>query len=164
MELVTPGIGLFFWMLLSFSLVLFVLKKFAWKPILNALKDREESIDDAIKTAEKTREEMEKLKADNELIMKEARAEKEQILKEAREIKETIIEQARKDASSEAGILLEKARIQIRHEKTSAIDDMKEQVTTLSVQIAEKILKEKLTLDKEQQKIIGKYLNEASFN
>ncbi len=164
MELVTPDVGLFFWMLVSFTLLLILLKKFAWKPILNSLKEREESISEALNTAEKAREEMKKLKADNEAIIREARLEKEKILKEAQEIKIQIVEKAKEEASQEAHKIIETTRLNIRQEKVSALEEIKKQVAELSVDIAEKILREKLSTDAEQKKIIEKYLEDIQLN
>ena len=164
MELVTPEAGLLFWMLLSFTLVLIVLKKFAWKPILNSLKEREESISDALKSAEKAKEEMEKLKADNEVIIRQARAEKEKILQEAREIKVKIVEQAKEEASQEANKMIELAHVNIRNEETKALEQIKTQVAELSVEIAGKILREKMADNTEQQKLVEKYLKDIQLN
>ncbi len=164
MELVTPDAGLLFWMLLSFTLVLIVLKKFAWKPILNSLKEREESIAEALHAAEKAREEMEKLKADNEAIIRKARAEREKILQEAREIKIKIVEQAKEEASQEAQKMIELARVNIRNEEAKALEQIKAQVADLSIRIAEKILREKLGDSTEQQKLVEKYLNDLQLN
>ncbi len=164
MELVTPNVGLLFWMLVSFTLLLIVLKKYAWKPILNSLKEREDSISEALSTAEKARAEMEKLKANNEAIIREARLEKEKILKEAREIKTQILEKAKEEASQEASKIIEVARLNIRQEKAMAVDEIKKQVAELSVDVAEKILREKLASGAEQRKIIEKYLDDIQLN
>ncbi|MCD6202300.1 MAG: F0F1 ATP synthase subunit B [Bacteroidales bacterium] len=164
MELVTPDVGLLFWMLVSFTLLLIILKKFAWKPILNSLREREESISEALSTAEKARAEMEKLKTDNEAIIREARIEKEKILKEAREIKIQIVDKAKQEASQEANKIIEVARLNIRQEKATALDEIKKQVAELSVDIAEKILREKLSADTEQKKLIEKYLEDIRLN
>ncbi len=164
MELVTPDVGLLFWMLVSFTLLLIILKKFAWKPILNSLREREESISEALSTAEKARAEMEKLKTDNEAIIREARIEKEKILKEAREIKNQIVDKAKQEATQEAHKIIEVARLNIRQEKAMALDEIKKQVAELSVDIAEKILREKLSADSEQKKMIEKYLEDIRLN
>ncbi len=164
MELVTPEAGLLFWMLVSFTLVLIVLKKFAWKPILNSLREREESISDALQSAEKAKEEMEKLKADNEAIIRQAKAEREKILQEAREIKIKIVEKAKEEASEEAHKLIELARVNIRNEETKALEQIKTQVAELSVEIAGKLLREKLADTAEQQKLVEKYLKDIQLN
>ena len=164
MELVTPGIGLLFWMLLMFGVVLWVLKKFAWKPILNALKNRELSIREALMTAENARQEMESLKADNEKIVAEARAERDQILKDAKGVKEEIISQAKDQASEEAKKMIKAAREEINNEKDSAIEEIKNQITVLSIDIAEKILREKLADKGNQKELIEKWMKDIKLN
>jgi len=164
MGLVTPGIGLVFWMLLSFSIVLYVLKKFAWKPILQALKEREESIENALSAAKNAKEEMTRLQSDNEQIILEAKKEREKLLKEAREIREIILGDAKKQAIVEGNKLIENARQTIQAEKAAALNEIKNQIATLSVQIAEKILQEELAKDKKQQDILYKYLLEMKVN
>jgi F-type H+-transporting ATPase subunit b len=163
MKLVTPDIGLLFWMLVSFSLVLFLLKKYAWKPILSSLKERENSISDALNSARKAKEEMSALKSENEKLLAQARAERDVILKEARDAKDSIITEARSKATQEADRLLLIARESIQNEKLSAIAELKNQVATLSIDIAEKILKEELTSDEKQRKLVSDYLQGAEF-
>ena len=159
MELVTPGIGLIVWSTIVFGLLLILLKKFAWKPILNAVKAREEKIKGALESAEEMKLEMEKLKADNEAILKEARNERNKLLSEAREVKEKMITDAKTLANDEAKKIVETARLNIQSEKDAAISDLKKQVALLSVDIAEKILQKKLEESKEQKQLIDKYLN-----
>ncbi|UCG27301.1 MAG: F0F1 ATP synthase subunit B [Bacteroidales bacterium] len=164
MELVTPGLGLLFWMLLSFSIVLYILKRFAWKPILKALKDREKSIQNALDSAELERQKMEQLKADNEAIMREAREERDFILQDAREVKDKIILEAKEQAGKEAKKIVDSARIKIRNEKAAAIEEIRNQVANLSVDVAEKILKQKLKDTREQKELISKLLDEIELN
>lgn len=164
MELVTPGLGLLFWMLLSFSIVLYILKRFAWKPILKALKDREKSIQNALDSAELERQKMEQLKADNEAIMREAREERDFILQDAREVKDKIILEAKEQAGKEAKKIVDSARIKIRNEKVAAIEEIRNQVANLSVDVAEKILKQKLKDTREQKELISKLLDEIELN
>ncbi len=161
MELVTPGIGLLFWMALSFTIVFLILRKFAWKPIMNALKDRETSIADALNAADKARKDVEGLKADNDKIIAEARREKDQILKEARDIKEKIIAEARDMANAEARKSIENARMLIQNEKASAINEIKQQVAELSVAVAEKVLRNELKDRKEQEALVDNLLKEV---
>ncbi|HKR05326.1 MAG TPA: F0F1 ATP synthase subunit B [Bacteroidia bacterium] len=163
MKLVTPDIGLLFWMLVSFSIVLFLLKKYAWKPILASLKEREESIAGALNSAKKAKEEMLALKSDNEKILAEARNQRDLILKEARDAKESIINEARTKATTEADRLLQLAREGIQNEKMAAITELKNQVAVLSLEIAEKILKEELSSAEKQQQLVSAYLKEAEF-
>ncbi len=160
MELVTPGIGLLFWMAVSFTIVFLILKKFAWKPILNALKDRENSISDALNAADKARKEVAGMKADNEKILAEARREKDLILKEARNIKEKIVAEAKTQAHAEAQKSIEAARLVIQNEKTAAINEIKQQVAELSVSIAEKVLQKELKDKKEQEVLVDNLLKD----
>ena len=164
MELVQPALGLIFWMLVSFLIVLFILGKFAWKPILNALKERETSIEDALKSADKAREAMENLKSDNEKLLAEARAERERMLREARDTKDAIINEAKGKAAAEANRLLQMAREAINNEKMAAITELKNQVANLSIEIAEKILREQLKDASKQKELAEKYLKEVKLN
>ena len=164
MGLVTPGIGLVFWMLLSFSIVLYILGKFAWKPILQSLKEREESIENALSAAKNAKEEMTRLQSDNEQIILEAKKEREKLLKEAREMRESMLVDAKKQAAIEGNKMIEAARQAIQSEKAAAVNEMKNQIATMSVQIAEKILQEELAKDKKQQDILYKYLLDMKVN
>ena len=164
MELVTPGLGLLFWMLVSFVLVLYLLKKFAWKPILKALRDREENIQKALDSAELAREEMKQLKADNETIMQEAREERDLLLQDARDAKDKMIAEAKEQAQQEAQKIVSAARLKIRNEKAAAIEEIKNQVASLSIEMTEKILKKKLADQKEQKELIRKLLDEVKLN
>jgi len=164
MNLVTPDIGQMFWATLIFLMLLILLKKFAWKPIMNAVKEREEKIKGALESAEEVKQEMEKLKADNEVIIKEARTERNKLLSEAREVKEKMIGDAKMQANEEAKKIIETARLNIQSEKDAAISDLKKQVAFLSVDIAEKILQKKLEESKEQKLLIDKYLDKISIN
>jgi F-type H+-transporting ATPase subunit b len=164
MGLVTPDFGLLFWMLLTFLIVLYVLKKFAWKPILSSIKEREESIEDALKSAERAREEMANLQASNEKILASARQEKEELLKEARDIRQKIIDEAKDKASLEANKMIELAKIAINNEKASALEEMKQNIASMSIQIAEKILRKELADPKQQQELVDKYLNNTKLN
>ena len=135
MELVTPGLGLIFWMVISFSVILFILKKYAWKPILNALKEREITIDTALKSADKAKEEMEQLKADNEKIFKEAKNERDNLLKDARQVKDKIISEAKLKANSDVKKIIADARGKIESEKEAALAEIKNQVAGFSIEI-----------------------------
>lgn len=164
MELVTPGIGLIVWSTIIFGLLLILLKKFAWKPILNAVKAREDRIKGALESAEEMKLEMEKLKVDNEVILKEARNERNKLLSEAREVKEKMISDAKTMANEETKKIIEMARLNIQSEKEAAISDIKKQVALLSVDIAGKILLKKLEESKEQKQLIERYLDKISIN
>ena len=148
------SIGLFFWQTIIFVILIFLLKKFAWSPILKADNDREQGIKDALDSAEAAKKEMQSLQADNEKIMKEARAERDSLLKEARDLKNSMISQAKDEAKSEAQKIIESANEAILNEKNAAVLDIKKQVASLSIEIAEKLLKEKLSDDNKQMKIV----------
>ncbi len=162
--LLSPSYGLIVWTLLAFLIVLFLLKKFAWKPILKSLAEREESIQNAIDEAKKTRDEMASLKSDNEKILIQAKTERDNILKEAREIKEKMIAEAKDRASKEAEKLVASARENIHNEKMKAITELKNQVAVLSIEIAEKILKQELTDKDKQRAIVKNLLDEIKMN
>lgn len=164
MGLVTPNPGTIFWMLIIFGIVLFILRKFAWKPILNALKDREESISQALNSAEEAKREVAGLKADNEKIIAEARQEKNIILREAKEIKEKIITEAKEKAVEETNKSIILAKQQIEAEKTAAINEMKRQVAELSVLIAEKVIRRELSNKAEQEKMVDGLIDEIKLN
>jgi F-type H+-transporting ATPase subunit b len=163
-SLTTPAIGTIFWTILIFGLFFLILAKFAWKPILNAVKARDEMIKGSLESAEKAREDMLKLQSDNEAILRKAREEREGILKEAREVRDKLISEAKGKATEEAEKLIEKARTSIEGEKRKALSEIREQVATLSVEIASKLLGEKLSQTGEQEKLIDKYLKESNFN
>jgi F-type H+-transporting ATPase subunit b len=164
MDLVTPGIGLIFWTSLIFLLLLVILRIFAWKPILNAVKNREASIKSALDSAEKAKEEMKKLLTKNEEIMQKARGERDLLMKDAREVKEKIINEAKEKAQAEAAKILESARQNIKNEKNAAINEIRAQVATLSIEIAEKILREKLAKDKDQDALISRLVDDIKIN
>ena len=160
MGFVTPDYGTIFWMVIIFGIVLYILKKFAWKPILNALKEREQSIEEALSSADKAREEVEGLKADNEKIIAEARRQKDVILKEAKDIKDKMLVEAKDKASKEGQKIVEAARQQIEAEKEAAISEMKLQVTELSVLVAEKIIQKELKDKNVQEEIVNDLLKD----
>jgi F-type H+-transporting ATPase subunit b len=164
MQLVTPDIGLLFWMLVSFLIVFFLLKKFAWKPILNMLHEREDSIEQALKSADKARDEMEKLQVTNVRILNEARAEREKIFREAQEIKEKIIGEARELAVKEKDKIMADTRASIETEKNLALKEIRNTAAELSVQIAEKLLLRELSNDQEQKELIERMIREMPVN
>lgn len=164
MDLVNPGFGLVFWTAITFLCLLLVLRKFAWKPILGAVSDREDSIKNALAEADKAREEMENLKSDNEKILKEARAERDAMIKEAREIKDTMISEAKEEAKAQATKLIEQAKTTIQNEKLAAITDLKNQVADLSINIAEKVMKDELSSKDKQVALVEKMLGDIELN
>lgn len=158
------SIGLFFWQLLIFVGLVFLLKKFAWKPILDSVNNREEGIKNALDSAEKAKLEMQNLQADNQNLLKEARAEREAMLKEAREIKNKMIDDAKEEAREEAGKLVAQAQATIQTEKKAAIAELKSQVANLSIEIAEKVVREELSNKDKQVKLVESMLGEATLN
>ena len=164
MDLVTPDVGLLFWTVISFFVLLFLLRKFAWKPIVGTVNDRETSIREALESAEKARLEMQNLTADNERILKEARVERETMLKEASEIKAKMISDAKDEAQTQANKMIEQAQIAIASEKKSAMAELKNHVAGLSVDIAEKMVREELSNKDKQLKLVENMLGEAKLN
>jgi F-type H+-transporting ATPase subunit b len=164
MDLVTPGIGMIFWSTVFFLVLLFILGKFAWPAILSAVKARNESIRNALDAAERAKKEMAKLQSDNEKILAEARAERDALMKEAKEIREKLISEAKEKAAEEAKKLVRNARESIQREKVAAMNEMKEQMASISVDIAEKILRIKLEDNKVQKDLVQKLINEADLN
>ncbi len=162
--LLNPSYGLIVWTLAAFLTVLFLLKKFAWKPILNSLKEREDFIQSSLDAAEKAKEEMKTLQSNNERILVEARAERDQLLKDAREIREKMIADAKGIASKEGERLLKSARENIQNEKMAAITELKNQVAVLSIEIAEKILKSELSSDEKQKSLVNNLLQDVNLN
>lgn len=164
MELLTPSIGNIFWTAVVFLLLVVLLRSFAWKPILSAVKTREDNIQDALNQAKLAKKEMETLKSDNERIMREAKIERDAILKEAREIKDRIVAEAKEAAKSEGDKLIEAARQTINAEKNAAMADIKSTIGNLSVNIAESILKQKLDNTEAQNELVQNYLNKSNLN
>ena len=154
MQLVTPAIGLMFWTVVIFMLLLILLKKFAWKPILKAVDDRNSSINEALASAEKAKSEMEQLSADNDKILNEARNQRDSIIKEARDIKIKTIADAKNKASIEAEKIISSAKEQIKNEKMKAMTELKNEIADISIQMAEKIIKTELKDAKSQKKLI----------
>lgn len=164
MDLLIPDAGLVFWTSIAFLMLVFFLSKFAWKPILQTLKIREESIDEALKAAELAREEMSDLKADNEKLLVKAREEREQLLNDAGKAASAIKEVAKTEAEAISKRMLEDAKAGIEAEKQSALAEVRSQVANLSVEIAEKIIRKNLENDKAQKALVDEFLNDKSFN
>ncbi len=164
MGILTPDPGLVFWTSLTFILLLLILKRYAWKPILRALKVREEYIEFSLKDAQQAKEEIRRMAETRKQMMNEARLEREGLIREARKLKDEIIEEARTAARVEASRLVEKAREQIDRERKEAVANIRQQVGLMSLEIAEKILKEELVSEARQQSVIEKYLQHVDFN
>lgn len=164
MELLSPGLGLIFWQLVAFLVLLFVLGKFAWRPILGALHERESSIEEALATAEKAKAEMAQLKSENEQLLAEARKEREKMLKDATETANKLREEAREQASQESARIVEDARLSIETQKQAALAEVKHQVAELSLTIAEKILREKLDNNEKQKDYVATLISDLKEN
>lgn len=165
MELLNDfSVGLFFWQTILFLALLFLLRKFAWKPILKAVNDREDSIAEALNSAEKAKEEMAALQSDNEKLLNQARAERDEMLKEARVMKDKIVAEAKETANAEGDKIIAAARESIENEKMAAITELKNQVATLSIEIAEKILKEELSSEEKQKAILDNMVKDINLN
>jgi F-type H+-transporting ATPase subunit b len=164
MDLVTPDVGLLFWTFISFAVLFFILKKFAWKPIVGTVNDREKSIKEALASAEAAKLEMQNLTADNERILKEARAERELMMKEAREIKVKMIADAKDEAKESADKMIIQAQAAIESEKKAAVAELKSQVASLSIEIAEKVMKSELSDSDKQLKLVEDMLGNTTLN
>ena len=164
MDLVTPDIGLIFWTTVSFVILYFILAKYAWKPILGAVNDREKSIKDALSAAEKAKEEMANLKSDNEKILNEAKLQRDALLKDARDIKSKIISDAQNEATEKANKLIEAAKTAIDNEKSAAMKELKNTVVDLSLNIAEKLLSKELDNKDKQIKNIKDIIDKSKLN
>ena len=156
--------GLFFWQTLIFVLLILLLRKFAWKPILDAVNEREDGIKNALLSAEIAKRDMQNLKSDNEKLLAEARVERDVMLKEAREIKDKIVSEAKDEAQVQAGKMIEQAKAAINSEKNAAMAELKNQVSSLSIEIAEKVLKSELTDKASQTKLVEKMLGDVKLN
>ena len=164
MDLVTPDIGLVVWTTLCFAILLFILGKFAWKPILAAVAERENSIESALSRAEAVKEEMARLTNENEILIKQARAERDAILAEATKVKNQIISEAKESAQKEGARQMELARIEINNQKLIAMADVKNQVASLSIEIAEKILRKQFEDQKKQDQLVNELLKEVKLS
>lgn len=164
MELITPALGLFVWTLVAFVIVFLILKKFAWKPILNMLSERETGIAAAISSAEKVKLEMSEMKAENERLLQNAREERSVMLKEAKETKDRIINEAKEQAKVEANKIIEEARIQIDNKKNAALTEVKNEIGNMAVAVAEKMLRKELDPAQKQADYINMLASEIKLN
>jgi len=162
--ILTPDLGLLFWMLLAFAVVFFVLAKYGFPAIINMVDERKKYIDDSLKKAHEASERLENIKQESEAILQDAREKQAQILREAAESRDAIVEQAQVKAREEGARLLDDARVAIEQEKKAAIADIRKQVVTLSVEVAEKILRKNLSGDQAQMDLIERMLDDVSSN
>ena len=156
------SLGLFFWMAVLFLALLFLLRKFAWKPILDSVNEREEGIKNALASAEDAKKEMQNLQASNEQLLKEARAERDAMMKEAREIKDKMIADAKEEAKEVSAKLIQNAQASIEQEKQAALSELKNQVAELSIGIAESVVKKELSNKKDQLKLVEDLLGDVT--
>lgn len=164
MELLTPSFGLIFWTLLAFIIVFFILKKYAWKPILKALNEREKGISDSLETADRVRAEMAQLKSENEELLAQAREERAAMLKEARDIKDRIVNDAKEQAKTEASKIMAETQQAIEQQKMAAMTDVKNQVGKMVIEVAEKILRKELGNKEAQEAHIKDLVDEVKLN
>lgn len=164
MELVTPSIGLIVWQTVAFLLLLFLLAKFAWKPVMQGISERERSIESALDAAEKAKQEMARLTGENQQLLKEARAERDQILKEAKTLKDQIVAEAKIQAQTEGVKMIEKAKQEIENQKAAALAEVKGQVAALSIEIAEKVLRNQLEDQNKQNALVNDLLKEVELS
>lgn len=164
MDLLTPGVGLIFWQAVVFLILVFALSMMAWKPILNSLKQREETIQGSLDEANKARQQMASMQADSEALLKEAREERDKILRDAREAGNRLHDQAQADAKKNADKILEDAKAVIQTEKNAALRDVKEQVAIFSLEVAEKLMKKNLSDDKAQKDLTNRFVEELKLN
>jgi F-type H+-transporting ATPase subunit b len=164
MDLILPDFGLLIWTSIVFVLLLFILTKFIWKPILGAVNTREQKIAEALELAEKTKAEMKELQAANENLLKEARAERDKIVKDAHEVASKMVEEAKSTAKSESAKIIASAHNAIEMEKAAAISELKAHVAALSIEIAEKIVKSELSSDEKQKALASKLAEDINMN
>jgi len=164
MDLLTPGLGLIFWQTIVFLILVFLLGKFAWRPILDSLRIREDSIEEALRSADEAREEMSKLKSDNEELLVKAREERAVLLKEATKLASELKEEAKADAKKITSKMIEDAKASIVSAKEAALREVKNQVAELSVEIAEKLIRKSLGDEKEQKSLVDEFLAAKNLN
>ncbi len=160
MNLITPEFGLLFWQTVTFLFLLLLLSRFAWKPIMSYLREREETIEGALRSAELARQEMAKLRADNERLLDAARAERDAMMRRAQQTADTIVEEAKNKAAAESNRIVESARAAIQSERQAAIDDIRRQVATLSVEVAEKVIRRQLKDDTQQRQLVDQFVKD----
>jgi len=164
MDLITPDLGLVFWTGLNFILLMIILTKFIWKPIMAAVNKREDNIQEALDMAKKTKAEMEKLQTQNANLLKEARIERDEMIKEAKITSDSMIESAKSKSKVEADKIVENARVSIEAEKNAAVAELKNQVATIALEIAEKILREDLSSDEKQKQLAEGFAKDINLN
>lgn len=162
--LISPGLGVFVWMLIAFGMLVFILAKFGWPVVLKTLNEREKAVNDALNAADKAREEMKHLEAHNEELLREAKAERDALLRNARQTSEQIVEDARSKATEEADRIVASARESIKYEKLKAMHDLKNEIANLSIEIAEKLIKTELSDKQKANALIARELEDSHLN
>jgi len=160
MDLITPDLGLLFWQAITFLILVIILRRLAWKPILGTLKQREDSIEQSLRDAEKARDEMAKLKSDNQNLLAEARTERDQILKDAKAAAAKLVDDAKEQAGVEYKRIVDDARVAIENDKQAAMTEFKNLVANMSIEIAEKVLRKNLADDKAQKELVEEYIKD----
>lgn len=164
MALITPSFGLIFWMLLGFGLLFFILKKFAWPFITNTIAAREHRIESQLMEAEKVRQDMANLKSEHQVLLVQAKEERDQILADARKMRDKLYEEAKEKANNEAKAIVEEAKKAIHFEKMKAMTDIKNEIANMSIEIAEKILREELSDQNKQEALVSKWMDDIHLN
>lgn len=164
MDLITPAVGLIVWMTIIFGVLFFLLSRFAWKPIVSSLKEREDSIDSALRMAEETRAEMAKLKSDNDKIIAEARAERDKMIRDAKAVVDKMIADAKEKAVGEGNKIIADARESLQQEKVAMVAQMKKDMASFSIEIAEKVIRRELADKKAQESLVSNLISEAKLN
>lgn len=164
MDLITPDLGLIFWTSLTFLILMFILTKFVWKPLMAIVNKREENIQEALDMAKKTKAEMEKLQTQNANLLKEARIERDEMIKEAKLTSDKMIDSAKAKATEEANKIIENARVAIEAEKNAAVAQLKNEVAGVALEIAEKILRQELSTDEKQKQLAESFAKDINLN
>ena len=164
MELITPSFGLFFWMLIGFAILFFILKKFAWPVITKLISEREKYIEEQLTAAEKVRQDMGNLQAEHQKLLKEAKEERDMILADARKMRDKMYEDAKKKSATEANAIIEEAKQAIHYEKMKAVTDIKNEIANMSIEIAEKLLRQELSDKEKQEALVTGWMKEFEMN
>ena len=164
MELITPSTGLLFWMLVGFGILFFILAKFAWPIVMNAINSREEKIESQLAEAERVRNDMKNLKSEHQALLVQAKEERDQILADARKIREKLYEETKETANREAQAIIAEAKNAIHYEKMKAMTDIKNEIANMSIEIAEKILRQELSEKDKQEELVNNLLKDINLN
>lgn len=164
MELITPSTGLLFWMLIGFGILFFILAKFAWPIVMNAINSREERIESQLAEAERVRNDMKNLKSEHQELLAQAKEERDRILADARKIREKLYDETKETANKEAQAIIEDAKKAIHFEKMKAMTDIKNEIANMSIEIAEKVLRNELSEKEKQEQLVNNLLKDINLN